>query len=99
VVLPLQDAVDLWEPGDKLLLLLLSAKQRRHLLLQVADDVRMHLQEEGEGEEEESRGRCRWRKRRRRRRRLAESNKGPNAKTSSTFFDLHVMKTIKSVGG
>lgn len=43
VVLSLQDGVDLRQPHDQLLLLLLPSKQRRHLLLQVADDVGVHL--------------------------------------------------------
>lgn len=42
-MLPLQDGVDLRQPHDQLLLLLLSPEQRRHLLLQVADDVGVHL--------------------------------------------------------
>ena len=43
VMLPLQDGVDLRQPHDQLLLLLLPPKKRRHLLLQVADDVSVHL--------------------------------------------------------
>lgn len=51
MVLSLQDGVDLRQPHDQLLLLLLPAEQRRHLLLQVAHDVGVHLREG-----EESRG-------------------------------------------
>lgn len=44
VMLSLQDAVNLGQTHDQLLLLLLTSKQRRHLLLQIADDVSVHLE-------------------------------------------------------
>lgn len=43
VVLPLEHEVDLRQASDQLLLLLLLPEERRHLLLQVTDDVSMHL--------------------------------------------------------
>lgn len=43
MVLPLEHEVDLRQASDQLLLLLLLPEERRHLLLQVTDDVSMHL--------------------------------------------------------
>lgn len=52
VMLSLQDGVDLWQPHYQLLLLLLPSKEGGHLLLQVADDVSVHLEEGSTGESE-----------------------------------------------
>lgn len=55
VVLSLQDGVDLGQTHDQLLLLLLSTEKRRHLLLQVTDDVGVDLQGATERQTENSR--------------------------------------------
>lgn len=46
VMLSLQDGVDLWQSHDQLLLLLLPSEESGHLLLQVADDVGVHLEDD-----------------------------------------------------